>query len=146
MNVGYIKVKGDIITFPYGIKTIDHEVLFGMVAWDGSDYEDQLNYLQENLIELYIPDSVKSIADDTFAHCSNLRRVLISEENNLRYIEICAFFQCDSLKYFDFEFCDKLRLVDSAAFCATSITQEQLDKIPYKESVFFGERVIDKEV
>lgn len=144
MDRGYIKIEDKKIEFPKDLLILDRQILLNMLGMEYYSEDERTLYLVTDLVEVYIPDSVRVIAEKAFESCRNLRRVIISEENSLKYIENCAFLDCVTLKHFDFEFCNNLRLIDNGAFKYTKIRESQLDEIPIKKKIFLGEDVISE--
>ena len=142
MDRGYIKIEDKKIEFPKDLLVLDRQVLLNMLDMEYYPNEERSLYLMTELIEVYIPDSVRVIDEKAFESCSKLRRVIISEENSLKYIETCAFLSCSELRYFDFEFCNNLRLIDNSAFRYTKIKKSQLDEIPINKKLFVGEDIV----
>lgn len=125
MERGYIKIGDNRIEFPKGLQVLDRSVILDMVNLDEVDLKKKNEYINENLIEVYLPDTLVVISDFTFKNCKNLIRVILPISNSLRYIEKATFKGCDSLAFFDFAFCSDLRLIGDEAFKNTNATALQ---------------------
>lgn len=127
-HTGYINVAGEIINFPDNIKIIDRDLIREMIG----DLD------RNDLKEVYIPNLVRFIDNNSFEYCENLKRVLLPEFNTLMYIGVCAFIGCKKLESFDFKYGYDLRFLRDCAFFHTKITEEQINEIPYCEDVYKG--------
>ncbi len=75
----------------------------------------------DNIVEIFIPSSVRMIMDYAFAGCASLQSVKIESGSMLNYINECAFWNCSSLKKIEFENAVHLKWIGEKAFVGTAL-------------------------
>ena len=115
METGYLLLSdGRKIELPEGIQVLG-----------GGDISDSE---REELVEVFVPDSVVFIDDHCFHGAGKLQRVRFSKglASNLRMIGAAAFSGCDELHEINFP--DRLRYIGETAFAQTALTAVDLSE------------------
>ena len=114
METGYLLLSnGYRIGLPEDLKILGY--------WNIKSYKDEI-------VEVFIPDSVVLIEDSCFQSAAKLERVRFSKEgtSDLRMIGRSAFDDCAVLH--EIAFPDSLRHIDTSAFAQTALTSVDLSE------------------
>ena len=122
ISTGYIVLKtGEKLYFEPDVKVLNTAVLFPSDNFfiRNRIYEEY----KENVVELYIGDSVECIENGTFEGFRNLERVYCSVKSSLRSIGLGGFALCSNLKKIDFP----KSLVELGPFAFTQTGLEEVN-------------------
>lgn len=140
--VAYTGNGGEII-IPDGVTQLD-ELCFTKLVHrkeydnDGNikDYKAYNFDIKNNIKSIYIPNSVKSIDEETFSDLVNLEKVTFQSGSQIKEIPRFAFSGCKSLKQIDLP--ESVEYIDSFAFANCDGIQVKVGRKCKANSLAFG--------
>lgn len=98
---------------------IPKEVEYDKREYDVTEIDRIAFALNEAIVTVEIPDTIKVIGEEAFSGCSMLQNVRFDSDSDLEKIENMAFFKCSSLE--SIEFPERLEEIGSMAFIGCNL-------------------------